>query len=113
MSTMFVDMKKLFTLEYGHVVEGYNRMRYQLGKLEKKVAKTESTNQVLETLNAEKDAFYDHLPIRFIDVTEDLDLEDPSNIHLSDQEITDGNMLLNQAFSFYGGYASLSANAKE
>ena len=113
MSTMFEDMKKLFTMEYAHIVEGYNRMRYQLGKLEKKVAVTETTNQVLEKLNSEKDTFYDHLPIRFIDVTEDLDLEDPSNVHLSEQQVTDANMLLNQAFSFYGGYASLSANAKE
>ena len=113
MSAMFEDMKKLFTMEYGHLVEGYNRMRYQLWKLENKVAKTETTNQLLEYLNSEKDTFYDHLPIRFIDITEDLDLEDPSNVHLTDQDIAEGNITLNQAFRFYGGYASLSANAKE
>lgn len=67
----------------------------------------------LEQLNYNKDLFYENLPIRFIEMVEDFNYAEPSQINLSEQDISNANVLLNQVFDFYGGYAQLSANAKD
>lgn len=68
---MFDDLKRLFKDEYFLVVEQYNKIRYQMWKLENKIQVTEEQNEYLEFLNAEKDAFYDINPMRFIPLVEE------------------------------------------
>jgi len=46
-------------------------------KLERIVKYTQEQNKILEKLNAEKDTFYDMLPIKYIPMVEDFDLCDP------------------------------------
>ena len=46
-------------------------------------------------------------------MVEDFNYVEPSQINLSQQDISNSNVLLNQVFDFYGGYAQLSANAKD
>ena len=53
------------------------------------------------------------MAIRFIDVSEGFEYADPSDIDISPQQVKDANQMFNQVFEFYGGYAQLSANAKD
>lgn len=110
---MFEDLKKLFKEEYHLVVEQYNKIRYQMWKLENKLQKTEEQNEYLEFINSEKDTFYDVNAIRFIDLAEGFQYSDPSDIDISPDEVAEANILYNQCFEFYGGYAQISANAKD
>ena len=51
--------------------------------METELARVVDVNRVLEYLNAEKDTFYDHLPIRFISMIEDASLIDPLKINVT------------------------------
>ena len=84
-----------------------------MGKLEKEMARIVDTNRHLEYLNTEKDTFYDHLPMRFIAMIEDSALIDPLNIDIKPRQVEEANVLFGKTFEFYGGYAQLSANAKD
>ena len=47
------------------------------------MARIVDLNRQLEYLNSEKDAFYDHLPMRFIALIEDASMVDPMNINVT------------------------------
>ena len=79
-------------------------------KLENKIQKTEEQNEYLEYLNAEKEAYYEVNPIRFIPLVEDYQSE---NNTVTQDEVSQANILFSQCFSFYGGFAQISANAKD
>lgn len=64
-------------------------------------------------MNSEKDRFYDHLPVRFIEMVEEFSRQEDVPITVTEQEMTQANMLFNQVFAFYGGYCQLSTNAKD
>ena len=49
-------------------MEQFNQQHWKMQKLERLVERTQATNQELEYLNSTKDTFYDHLPIRFIEM---------------------------------------------
>ena len=75
--------------------------------------KKQEQYEYLENLNSNKDVFYDNMAIRFIDVSEGFEYADPGEIDISPQQVKDANQMFNQVFEFYGGYAQLSANAKD
>ena len=77
MKTTFEEMLAHFKGEYTGVVEQYNRLLFRMYKLERIVKYTQEQNKILEKLNAEKDTFYDMLPIKYIPMVEDFDLCDP------------------------------------
>ena len=82
---MFDDLKRLFKDEYFLVVEQYNKIRYQMWKLENKIQVTEEQNEYLEFLNAEKDAFYDINPMRFIPLVEEFQSD---NNNVTQEEVS-------------------------
>ena len=75
--------------------------------------KKQEEYEYLENLNSSKDVFYDNMAIRFIDVSEGFEYADPGDIDITPQQVKDANQMFNQVFEFYGGYAQLSANAKD
>ena len=114
-SKVFENLKDIFKKEYNAVVKQYNAIREQLYTLEKRESTYQNQAKELEYLNAEKDTFYDHLPIKFIDMLPEMGLEyiPLEDIHLDQQEVHQASSLFNKTFSFYGGYAQLSANVKD
>ena len=60
-----------------------------------------------------KDVFYDNTAIRFIDLAEGFEYSDFDQIDITREEVSKANMLFGQVFEFYGGYAQISANAKD
>ena len=82
-------------------------------QMELKVSKTEATNRELELLNSDKDTFYDTLPMRFIDIVEDFDFVSSEKMGIKKEQLDEANILMRAPFAFYGGYAQLSANAKD
>jgi len=72
---------------------------------ERHVRETNTINVTLETLNSEKDIFYDVNAIRYIDLLPDYDRTDTRDLKIDPDEIDNANNLMNEVFGFYGGYA--------
>jgi hypothetical protein len=53
------------------------------------------------------------MAIRFIDVAEGFEYAELDQIDISREDVKMANQMFNQVFEFYGGYAQLSANAKD
>jgi len=53
------------------------------------------------------------MPIRFIEMVENIETIDPLHINITRDEVQDANLLFQKTFGFYGGYSQLSANAKD
>ena len=102
---IFEDLKKLFKGEYTDLADQFNKIRYKLLREERLKRETNSINVTLETLNMEKDTFYDVNCIRYIDLLPDYDRTDTCDLKIDPQEIDNGNKMMNEVFSFYGGYA--------
>lgn len=51
--------------------------------------------------------------MRYTTMVENLDWCPPNLLTVSEQEVDEANMLFTSAFSFYGGYAQMTANAKD
>lgn len=88
-------------------------MHFKMGQMQNYVEEMKTKMHELETLNMEKDTFYDNLPIRFIDMCEDMEFTNSPESDVASKAIEEANILFKQPFAFYGGYAQLSANAKD
>lgn len=64
-----------------------------MGQLEKQKLATEKVMEELEKLNSEKDVFYDNLPIRFIDLCEDMEFINSPASEIPSKEVEEVNML--------------------
>ena len=82
-------------------------------KYERIFRENQATTTRLEMLNTQKDAFYDVNAIRFIDLLPGFKMVDIEHLNIREEEIQDANLLFNQVFDFYGGYAQMSADAKD
>lgn len=70
-----------------------------MAKLENRLQSSQRLTEVLEELNVEKDTFYDHLPIRFIDLCEDIEFKQPEDLPpLTADDVIGNHALLNQVF---------------
>ena len=72
-----------------------------------------NTTVALETLNTSKDRFYDVNAIRFIDLLPGFKMVDMEHLNIREEDIQEANLLFNQVFDFYGGYAQMAADAKD
>jgi len=82
-------------------------------KYERIFRENQRTTVALEVLNTEKDTFYDVNAIRFIDLLPGFKMVDMEHLNIREEEIQEANLLFNQVFDFYGGYAQMSADAKD
>lgn len=106
-------MADVFHKELDSVIAKFNLSMSHSKDLEYKLKALQQDYVIQERICTEKDRLYDLVPVRYLQLIEDLEFKPDQLLDVSEATINKHNMLMHRAFAHYGSFTQMSANFKD